>query len=348
MAFWRLLPFLALIVCSNAAVPAEKFDIKAHYTKQEFRIPMRDGVRLFTIVYAPRDTTTKYPILMTRTPYGVDPYSPDAYPERLGPSTKFAQDGFIFVYQDARGRFMSEGEFVEMKPEEGRGTDESTDTYDSIEWLLKNVPNNNGKVGLLGTSYPGFYTSAGLINAHPALVAASPEAPIADLYMGDDAYHNGAFFLLANFSFYTVFGKQHNPAPTPDDDMHFNYGTKDGYQFFLKMGPLANSNNEYFKYKNPYWTDVIEHPNYDSFWKTRDILPHLKNIKPAVLVVGGWFDAEDLGGTLKTFRTIGTQSPVNPGPSGDGSVGARWMARAKRRQTRRYHLGQGHVAILSG
>ena len=305
---------VALLATGCASAFADSpFDIPAHYVKYEYRIPMRDGVHLFTAVYVPKETSQKYPILMARTPYGVEPYGANAYPKHLGPSLKFAEDNFIFVYQDVRGRYMSEGEFVEMRPEKDQpqgptDVDESTDTYDTIEWLLKNVPNNNGKVGLYGISYPGFYASAGLINAHPALVAVSPQAPIADLYMGDDAYHNGALFLIANFSFYTDFGKQHNPE-LPKSEGDFKYGTKDGYKFYLNMGPVINSNKEYFHYQNPYWSDVISHPNYDEFWKTRDILPHLKDIRPAVLIVGGWFDAEDLSGTLKTYRAIERQSP---------------------------------------
>ncbi len=274
---------------------------------------MRDGVHLFTSVYAPKNTGASYPILMTRTPYSVAPYGVNAYPRRLGPSTNFDRDGFIFVYQDVRGRFMSEGQWAEMRPEKDKPTgpnyvDESTDTYDTIDWLLKNVSGNNGKVGLIGVSYPGFYTSTGLINAHPALVAASPQAPVSDLYMGDDAYHNGAFFLLANFDFYTEFAPQNNPV-LPATERPFAYSTGDGYKFFLQMGSLMSSNELYFKYKNPYWTAMLQHPNYDDFWQARNVLPHLKEVKPAVLVVGGWFDAEDLSGTLQTFRTIGRQSP---------------------------------------
>jgi uncharacterized protein len=303
---------LAISGWTASAEPA--FDIPAHYAKYEYRIPMRDGVRLFTAVYAPKNASEKLPILMARTPYSVEPYGPTKFPNHLGPSRKFAEEGYIFVYQDVRGRFMSEGEFVEMRPEKDqphgpKDVDESTDTYDTIDWLIKNVPNNNGKVGLYGISYPGFYASAGLINAHPALVAVSPQAPIADLYMGDDAYHNGAFFLIANFSFYTDFNKQHNPE-LPGGEHEFKYGTKDGYKFYLDMGPLVNSNKEYFHYNNPYWTDIIAHPSYDEFWQARDILPHLKNVKPAVLIVGGWFDAEDLSGTLKTYRAIASQSPA--------------------------------------
>ncbi|MBV9302435.1 MAG: CocE/NonD family hydrolase [Acidobacteriaceae bacterium] len=304
--------WLFVVAYPGGLFAGQDFDVAAHYSKQEYRIPMRDGKRLWTAVYAPKDGSQRYPILMTRTPYGVMPYGANAYPKRIGPSRKFAEDRFIFVYQDVRGRFMSEGEWREMTPEKDvkRGpndVDESSDTHDTIEWLVRNVPNNNGKVGLLGTSYPGFYTSAGMIDAHPALVAASPQAPVADLYMGDDAFHNGAFFLIANFSFYTFFGKQDNPE-MPRKEKRFDYGTKDGYKFYLDMGPLINADEKHFRFKNPYWTDIISHPNYDEFWKARNILPHLKNIKPAVLVVGGWFDAEDLSGTLKTYRAIQNQS----------------------------------------
>lgn len=275
---------------------------------------MRDGKRLFTAVYVPKDTTRPYPFLMMRTPYSVAPYGVDNYPKTLYPGDEFARDGYIFVYQDVRGRYMSEGTWIEMTPareqHNGRGeVDESTDTYDTIDWLLHHVPNNNGKVGTVGISYPGFYVSAGLINAHPALIAASPQAPIADLYMGDDAFHNGAFFLAANFGFYTFFNKQDHPQK-PKHEPEFDFGTEDGYKFYLNMGPLQNADEKYLKYSNPYWTDIVAHPNYDDFWKVRDILPHLRNLKPAVLVVGGWYDAEDLSGTLKTYRTI---EKTNPG-----------------------------------
>jgi putative CocE/NonD family hydrolase len=311
MRFWLVL--MVTLMFAGAYYGAdEDSDVAGHYTKYEYRIPMRDGVHLFTAVYVPKDGAQNYPMLMTRTPYGVSPYGLKEYPKQLGPSPKFEQDRFIFVYQDVRGRFMSEGEFVEMRPEKNEkhddhDIDESTDTYDTIDWLIKNVPNNDGKVGLLGISYPGFYASAGLINAHPALLAVSPQAPIADLYMGDDAYHNGAFFLIANFSFYTFFTKQHNPEQ-PKSEREFDYGTHDGYKFYLDMGPIINS-EKYFKPANPFWDDQVEHTTYDEYWKVRDILPHLKRIKPAVLIVGGWFDAEDLSGTLKTYRAIEQQSP---------------------------------------
>ena len=308
-------PFLVLLAavwCAAAASAPGDFSVRAHYKKFEFRIPMRDGVRLFTAVYVPLDTSEKYPILMTRTPYSIAPYGIDKYPQRLGPSRQFAEDKFIFVYQDVRGRCMSEGTWIEMTPESNthRGAsnvDESTDTYDTIEWILKNIPNNNGKVGLIGVSYPGFYASAGMIDAHPALVAASPQAPVSDLYRGDDAYHNGAFFLAANFDFYATFRKQNNPQLPEEEEFH--YGTTDGYRFYLEMGPLVNANEKFFHFANSYWTDVVDHPNWDEFWKVRDVLPHLKDIRSAVLVVGGWYDAEDLSGTLKTFRALEEQSP---------------------------------------
>ncbi len=298
---------------SPALLAANASDLKSAYDKFEFRVPMRDGVNLFTVVYTPKDKAERYPFLLTRTPYSVAPYGLQQYPEHLGPSPKFVADKFIFVMQDVRGRFESEGDFVDMpilkdKLNGPKDTDESTDTYDTIDWLLKNVPNNNGKVGIYGISYNGFYTSCALVRSHPALVAASPQAPMADLFMGDDAYHNGALFLIANFSFYTGFDKQKNPV-LPEKRTEFDYGTKDGYQFYLQMGAVANSDKQYLLFKDPYWTDLYMHPTYDKFWKPRNILPHLTKVKPAVMVVGGWFDAEDLSGTLKTFRAIDKTSP---------------------------------------
>ncbi|MGH9667153.1 MAG: CocE/NonD family hydrolase, partial [Bryobacteraceae bacterium] len=315
--------FLSLVaVAVLAAQPASKREearkslayIKAHYTKYEFRIPMRDGKRLFTAVYTPKDDSQRYPILMTRTPYSVAQYGVDQYRAKLGPSKQFTQEGFIFVYQDVRGRYMSEGEFVEMRPEKDapRGppdVDESTDTYDTIDWLVKRIPNNNGRVGLVGISYPGFYAAAGLVNAHPALKAVSPQAPIADLYMGDDAYHNGALYLAANFGFYTSFVRRKGePSPTEPHDL-YDFTAPDGYDFYLRMGPLANADELYLKRENPYWTGMVRHTTYDDFWKSRSLTPHLKNVKPDVLTVGGWFDAEDLAGPQRVFAAIEAHHP---------------------------------------
>ena len=305
-AFLFAFPLLA-----GAAV--DDFDIQSNYSKTEYQIAMRDGVQLYTAVYIPRGYTASLPILLTRTPYGSGPYGPENYPKHLGP-LRFAEEKFIFALQDVRGRFMSEGEFVDVRPVKDvlagpQETDETTDAFDTIDWLVKNIPGNNGKVGMIGTSYNGYYTTCALIRSHPALLAASPQAPMADLYQGDDAYHNGAFFLVANFSFYTAFNKQHNPVSQPDISP-FDYGTTDSYKFYLEMGPLADSDRLYLLNHNQYWTDMYRHTTEDGFWRVRSILPHLQDVTPAVLIVGGWYDAEDLSGTLMTYRAIRRQSPA--------------------------------------
>lgn len=292
----------------------QESNVRERYIKHEYRIPMRDGKRLFTVVYTPKDRSQAYPFLMTRTPYSVAPYGPDAYMRDLGPSEEFENSGYIFVYQDVRGRYMSEGKFVEMRPEVDRpksknDVDESTDTYDTIDWLLKNVPNNSGKVGVWGISYPGFYTAAGMINSHPALQAASPEAPMIDLFRGDDSYHGGAFMLAANFGFYVYFKPQPVPTQREQGFRGFDYGTEDGYQFYLDMGPLSNAERRYFKGQNFLWDDQAAHDIYDDYWKARNLAPHLRNIHCAVLTVGGWFDAEDLQGPLTTYATLKRDDP---------------------------------------
>jgi putative CocE/NonD family hydrolase len=287
--------------------------IKDNYTRRSHKIRMRDGTQLHTIVYSPKDETQKYPIIMTRTPYGIHPYEEDKHRFTLGPNKHFVKEGYIFVYQDVRGRYMSEGTYANMRPQlQKKGgpkdIDESTDTYDSIDWLVKNVPNNNGKVGLYGISYPGFYTSAGMVNAHPALKAASPQAPIADWFF-DDFYHHGTFFLSHAFPFFDRFGDPRGPEPSPNRVTPPNYGTVDGYKFFLDIGPLKNVNPLYYKNKITFWNEMMEHPTYDRFWKDRNLLPHLKKVAPAVMTVGGWFDAEDLYGTFRTYQAIEKQNP---------------------------------------
>jgi len=283
------------------------------YSKNECRIPMRDGAQLFTSIYSPRNASRSYPILLTRTPYSIAPYGKNNYPAYLGPSSDMEKEGFIFVYQDVRGRMMSEGKFVNMTPHRTSITgphdvDESTDTYDTIEWLIHNVPNNNGKVGMWGISYPGFYAASGLINAHPALMAVSPQAPIADWFIGDDFHHNGAFFLAHAFGFLSSFGYP-RPKPTMQQDVPFYFPSSDGYDFYLNMGPLSEANRRYLKNKNPFWNDLMAHSNYDQFWQARNLRPHLKDIRPAVMTVGGWFDAEDLFGTLGVYQSIEASSP---------------------------------------
>ncbi len=292
--------------------------IKANYTKYEFQIPMRDGKRLFTAVYAPKDQSEKWPMMMNRTPYSVGPYGPNSYPANLGPNEKFAKDKFIFVYQDVRGRNMSEGTFINMTPhidnkKSKNDVDESSDTYDTVEWLVENVPNNNAKVGQWGISYPGFYTAAGMIDAHPALVASSPQAPISDWFAGDDFHHNGITFLPHAYRFFNGFGRP-RPEPTNAAEQGVTYNLPatqpDGYDFFLKkVGPLSNIDEKYFKGDIAFWNEMLKHPNYDDFWQGKNLRPHLKNVKPAVMTVGGWFDAENLFGAINVYKYTEKLSP---------------------------------------
>jgi uncharacterized protein len=283
-----------------------------HYTKYEHLIPMRDGARLFTRVYVPKDRSQAWPIILTRTPYALKPYGTDNYTDPSGSFNTLAHDLFILVTQDVRGRYGSEGKYEHVRPYNPRkgskDIDESTDAYDTIDWLVKNAPDNNGKVGMFGISYPGFYTSMGMIDSHPALKAASPQAPIADWFIGDDLHHNGAFFLSQNFNFFYVFA-QRAEDPLHEDLKPFHFGTPDGYDFYLRMGPLMNSDKVLFKGRSPEWTEFLEHPTYDDFWQARNIRPHLKNIHCAVMTVGGWFDGEDLFGALETYRWSEKQNP---------------------------------------
>jgi putative CocE/NonD family hydrolase len=288
--------------------------IKEHYTKYEYRITMRDGVRLFTSVYVPKDTSRKYPIMISRTPYSVAPYGVDAYKDKIGPSELFAREGYIVVYQDVRGKMMSEGEFVNMRPYKEKKSspsdiDESSDTYDTIDWLIKNIPGHNGKVGMWGISYPGFYTAAGMIDAHPALKAASPQAPVTDWFTGDDWHHNGAFLVPHAVNFLNGFGRPRPEPTTKRASKPFDYGTPDGYAFFLKLGPLSNVNRIFFKDDVAFWNEIMSHATFDDFWKARNVRQHLKNIKPAVMSVGGWFDAENLFGAVETYRHVERLSP---------------------------------------
>ena len=284
--------------------------IAANYSKREVQIPMRDGVNLHTTIYAPKDTTRTYPILMFRTPYSCRPYGPDQFPPRLGPSAPFAAAGYIFVCQDVRGTYMSGGEFVDVRPhnpakKSAQDIDEASDTHDTITWLLGQVAGHNGRVGLHGISYPGFYAAVGMIDAHPALRAVSPQAPIADFYF-DDFHHHGAFFLPHAFNFYASFGLP-RPGPTTERRRPFVHGTMDGYQYFLDVGPLQNLGKHMTDVA--FWKDIVAHPNRDEFWQARDILPHLKRVAPAVLTVGGWYDAEDLHGPLAVYRAVERQNP---------------------------------------
>lgn len=284
---------------------AQEYKVQDYYTKQEIVIPMRDGVKLHTTIYSPKDTSKKYPILMSRTPYSCAPYGPDAFRASIGPNRTLMEQGYIFVYQDVRGRWNSEGVYDNMRAyipgKKKKQIDEASDTYDTIDWLVKKVKNNNGKVGVWGISYPGFYSTYSLLDSHPALKAVSPQAPIGDFFF-DDFHHNGAY-MLSYWRATALFGHEKSEPTTKSWYTLPDLGTQDQYQFFLDAGPLSNL-DAYYKEDNVFWQQLKNHPNYDEFWKSRGIIQHLKNIKPAVMVVGGWFDAEDLYGPLETYKNI--------------------------------------------
>ncbi|MEQ1515090.1 MAG: CocE/NonD family hydrolase [Usitatibacteraceae bacterium] len=331
-AGFMLATLAGFAIAQPAAAPAAppEYSIKEHYTKYEYRIPMRDGKKLFTAVYVPKEQSKPFPFLMVRTPYDIAPYGVDQYPKRLGPSEDFDKAGYIFVMQDVRGRYQSEGVFVEMTPhkpvKKGNDVDESTHMYDTVEWLLKNMPNHNGKVGIWGISYPGFFASASIIDGHPAIKAASPQAPVTDLYMNDDSYHNGAFMLAANYGFYSSFKQQDAPSLPPKTYVPFDYGTASGYEYFLKLGTLANIIGTLEKQKGSLFGDQAKRDTYEEYWKSRNIAAHLKNIKAAVLTVGGWYDGEDPQGPLTTYRSIkqnnpGTFNAIVMGPWSHGGWG---------------------------
>ena len=298
----------------EAPFAADRDYLRANYTKYEHKIAMRDGVELYTSYYVPKDATETYPILLNRTPYGMRPYGSSNYRWPNGPIKWYAKERFIFAYQDVRGRNGSDGTFAHVRPQVPNKSgpqdiDESTDAYDTIDWLVKNVPLNNGKVGLLGISYPGFYAAAGAIDAHPALKCVSPQAPVTDWFIGDDWRHNGALYLAHAFRFLSYFG-QTVEKPIRQHPTVFDFETPDGYEFYLDMGPLDQVQKTHFKDHHVlFWDELLEHNTNDDYWQRRLILPHLKNIRPAVMTVGGWYDAEDLYGPLKVYEAIEKQSP---------------------------------------
>jgi putative CocE/NonD family hydrolase len=309
----RHFSLLTLILFILAPVSGQELNyVEENYDKSEYQIEMRDGIKLYTIVYTPKDEAKSYPILMQRTPYSIAPYG-SRIRSRLSANERLEKDKYIFVFQDVRGKFMSEGEFVDMRPvlttyNSNKDVDETTDTWDTVEWLINNIDNNNGKVGMYGVSYPGFYTVMGSINAHPAMVCTSPQAPISDWFLWDDMHHNGALTLPLSFNFFQSFGKE-RPEPTISRGSRLQYSSGDAYNFFLELGPVKNANEKYLHGTIDFWNQFTAHPDYDAFWQTRSTLPHLKNISPAVLTVGGWYDSEDLSGALHTYKTIEKNNP---------------------------------------
>ncbi len=304
--------FFFFISFSLLAQNADSTWFVNNYTKKEVYIPMRDGIRLFTSIYIPKDKTEKHPFLMSRTPYSCAPYGEDKFPN-LSRSYKIAylKENYILVSQDVRGRYMSEGEFMDVRPfnpnKKGKEIDEASDTYDAIDWLVKNVADNNGNVGVFGTSYPGFYSTEAALSGHPALKAVSPQAPVTDWFMGDDFHHKGAFFAMDGFSFYPTFGKPH-PKPTMDYGTGFTTPVKDNYKFYLQAGAVKNL-DRMIGDSIKFWHELNQHPNYDAWWKARNARNGLYNVKPAMLWVGGLFDAEDCFGAWNCYKAIEKQSP---------------------------------------
>lgn len=305
--------FLSILCLSLFSQNADSVWVVQNYNKQEVMIEMRDGKKLFTAIYSPKNNSEKHPILVMRTPYSCSPYGKEVFYPRLYLShwLQYLKEGYIIVLQDVRGRYMSEGEFVDVRPFiENKKTkldfDEASDTYDAVNWLVKNVSNNNGNVGVFGISYPGFYSTMAALSNHPAIKAVSPQAPVTDWFMGDDFHHNGAFALMDGFSFYSSFGKP-RPKPTTEHERGFDFKSKDNYDFFLKNGALKNFSNYMSGIK--FWEDIGNHPNYDEWWKARDARRACKNIKPAMLIVGGTFDAEDCFGAWNLYKAIEKQSP---------------------------------------
>ncbi|MDA8685718.1 CocE/NonD family hydrolase [Robiginitalea sp.] len=314
--FYLVFGLSIFLLTSISAQKVDSLYLRTHYNLSEYHIPMRDGAELFTVIYTPKDTSKSYPILLNRTCYNASGYTD--YKVSRYPSDFLVRDGYILAYQDVRGRYMSDGTFNNMRPNipgndpsNPNDIDESSDTYDTIEWLIQNIANNNGRVGMYGVSYPGFYTAAALPDAHPALKASSPQAPISDFFF-DDFHHQGAY-LESYTAAFAVFGYQKEGRTRESwfqDEMSRFYRepVKDGYDFYLQKGPLKNITEQYHN-DNFFWKQIVEHPNYDEFWQARNILPHLKDVNHAVMTVGGWFDAEDLYGPLNIYKTVEANSP---------------------------------------
>jgi len=310
---WLSFNFLLLVFIVAAQTNQDEEWIKENYTKLEQYIPMRDGIKLFTSIYMPRDQSEKHPILMTRTPYSCAPYGQE-FSSRLWDRhwRYYARENYIIVIQDVRGKWMSEGDFVDIRPfikdkKNNKDVDEASDTYDAIDWMIKNLPNNNGNVGVFGISYPGFYATMAAASNHPALKAVSPQAPVTDWFQGDDFHHNGAFFQMDAFAFYSGFGKP-RPKPTTIGREGYDFKIQDNYKFYLQAGTLKHL-GEMVGDSIQFFEDMYAHPNYDGWWKARNARNAMYDIRPATLVVGGLFDAEDCFGAWNLYKAIEKQNP---------------------------------------
>ena len=291
--------------------------IRDNYDKWERMIPMRDGKKLFTAIYIPKDASDKHPILMRRTPYSSAPYGEGNFPDAFWNSyyRLYLRENYIIVVQDVRGRYMSEGEFVDVRPfnpaKKGAEIDEASDTYDAVDWLIKNVPSNNGNVGVFGISYPGFYATMAALSGHPAVKAVSPQAPVTDWFMGDDFHHNGAFMLMDGFNFYSGFGKP-RPMPTTGGAAGYRIQGQDNYNFYLQTGTLKDF-ARLMGDSIQFWKDLYAHPNLDDWWKVRNTRNFVQHIPTATntLIVGGQFDAEDVFGAWNLYKAIETKTKNN-------------------------------------
>jgi len=326
---------LLLLIFSLLQLTAQNKDsiwVRENYSKIERMIPMRDGIKLFTAFYIPKDTSVKHPILFNRTPYACSPYGEDKFNASLYESywLNYLKEGYIIAIEDVRGKFMSEGEFIDVRPfnpnKKGTEIDEASDTYDAIEWMTNNIPANNKRVGVFGISYPGFYSTMAALSNHPALKAVSPQAPVTDWFQGDDFHHNGAFMIMDAFSFYSGFGKP-RPTPTTAGSPGFSIPSQDNYDFYLKTGALKNF-SKIMGDSIAFWNDLMKHPNNDDFWKARNTRNFVNNVKPAMLVVGGLFDAEDCFGAWSLYKSIeeknkNTDNRIVMGPWFHGGWGGR-------------------------
>jgi uncharacterized protein len=304
--------FFSFFITNSTAQNADSIWVRENYYKIERMVPMRDGIKLFTAFYIPKDSSQKHPILFNRTPYTCQPYGEDKFSQRLYNTywINYLKEGYIIATQDVRGKWMSEGDFVDVRPfnpnKKNKEIDEASDTYDAIDWMINNIPVNNKRVGVFGISYPGFYSTMAALSNHPALKAVSPQAPVTDWFQGDDFHHNGAFMFMDGFDFYSGFGRP-RPKPTMVGEEGFTVPSQDNYDFYLKTGAIKNF-SKLLGDSITFWNDLMKHPNYDEWWKARNTRNFVTNVKPAMLITGGLFDAEDCFGAWNLYKAIEDKS----------------------------------------